>query len=339
MKRTLIFLAATLSSLAAHGQVTFSNATLPHEVGDYNRAYLATNVDVSGVLGNTGGPQHWDFSQPQAAGEVIQGTDIVPPTDGGNQGLFPKATYAERTRNESTGALNWSYYQIVGGQGREYYGFVDTNSNPDAPVKAFSAPTVDLPGPVQFGLTWTRSVDFTDFAVIIDFAVHFTAQAKVDAYGTVSLPGMGDWPALRVNEMHEYDYIDTSFGIANYTNYFRDYYWLVPGVGKAVEIISPGSNNGAPPANFTSAATLTRVFETGAVQPAAQPVSALRIHVQDGQVILDWSAAANATGYRVEFTSPLTGGTWALSAEPFVNTWTEPVGTNAQRFYRVFAEP
>ncbi len=338
MKAHLSLLAALLG-FTAHGQITFSVATLPHEIGDYNRAYLATNVDVSGPLGNPGGPQRWDFSQPQASGEVIQRTDVVPPTDGGNQAPFPQATYAERARNESTGALTWSYYQVVPNQGREYYGFVDTNSNPDSPIKTFSAPTIDLPDPVQFTQTWTRSADFADFAVLIDFEVHFTAQARVDAYGTVALPDLGVLPALRVNEVHEYDYIDLTFGAFNYTNYFRDYYWLAPGVGKAVEIISPGSNTGAPPENFTSAAAMTRVFETGSVQPAAQTVSPLRLHLQDGQAILDWGAGANASGYRVEFASPLAAGNWSMCAEPFLNTWTEPVGTNAQRFYRVFAEP
>lgn len=155
----------------------------------------------------------------------------------------------------------------------------------------------------------------------------------------MALPNLGDLPALRVNEVDEYDYIDLTFGAFNSTNYFRDYYWLVPGVGEAVQVVSPGSAKGAPPENFTLAATMTRMFETGAVQPGAYPVSQLRIHLQNGQAILDWNASTNGSGYRVESASRLTGAAWVLSAEPFLNTWTEAMGTNAQRFYRVFAEP
>ena len=329
--------AACFSPLKA--QVGFSVTNLPSQLGDYHRAYVASDgVSVSGLLGTPGGPQRWDFSQAQGSNEGIQRLDVVAPTDGGYSGSFPQATYAERLTAESDGSRSWSYYHVVTNQGRAYYGFVDANSNPDMPVKVFASPTIDLPEPIQFGQTWKRAVDYSDFAVFITFAVHFTAQASVDAYGTLALPGIGDVPALRVNEVHEYDYIGMTLGYLNYTNYFRDYYWLVPGIGKAVEVISNASSAGPPPARLTSAGTMSRIFEASGVQLAAYPVTGLRIRRQNGQAVLDWQADTNATGYEVHASPQPSGAAWHSVAAPTTNTWSEPA-TNTQRFFQVLAHP
>jgi hypothetical protein len=320
-------------------QIAFSITNLPSQIGDYHRAYVDTNaVNVSTLLGQPGGPQQWDFSQPRGVNEFIQRMDVVSPTDGANAASFPQATYAERLTSESDGTCSWSYYQIITNEGRAYYGFVDTNSNPEMPIKVFDSPTIDLPATIQFEQTWNRTADYQDFAVFITFAVHFTAQASVDAYGTLLLPEIGEVPALRVNEVHEYDYIDETLGIANYTNYFRYYYWLVPGIGKAVEIISEPDSTGPPPENLTTAGTLSRVFRASGVQPAPYPVANLRIHFQDGQAMLDWNVETNALSYQVEAISNLGTNNWQLAGEPATNAWSEPA-TNAERFFRVFAQP
>lgn len=322
-----------------NAQIVFSVTNLPAQIGDYHRAYVSTNnVNVSGLLGTSGGPRRWDFSQPQGLHEIIQRVDVVAPTDGGNGASFPQAAYAERVTSEADGTRSWSYYRIITNEGRAYYGFVDTNSNPDMPIKVFNSPTIDLPDPIQFGQTWNRKVDYQDFAVFITFAVHFTAQASVDAYGTLVLPGIGEVPALRVNEVHEYDYIDLTLGFLNYTNYFRDYYWLVPGVGKAVEIISIPSTSGPPPENLTTAGNMSRVFEASGVQPAPYPVTALCIRLQNGQAMLDWNVETNAFGYQVQAVSNLDTNNWRLVGEPATNAWSEPA-TNTERFFRVFAKP
>lgn len=326
-------------SLPLNAQIVFSVTSLPGQIGDYHRAYASTNnVDISSLLGMSGGLRRWDFSQPQGLHEIIQRMDVVAPTDGGNGASFPQATYAERLTSEADGTRSWSYYRIVTNQGRAYYGFVDTNSNPDMPIKVFNSPTIDLPDPIQFGQTWNRTVDYQDFAVFIIFAVHFTAQANVDAYGTLVLPGIGEVSALRVNEVHEYDYIDLTLGFLNYTNYFRDYYWLVPGAGKAVEIISNPNSTGPPPANLTVAHTMSRLFEASGMQPAPYPVASLRIRLEAGQAILNWLAETNVTVYRVDASFQLGAGGWQLVSEPATNAWSEPA-TNAIRFFRVFAKP
>jgi len=328
-----------LLCVQSNAQVDFHPIRDLPKIGDHCRAYVTTTaVPISSLLGQPGGPRKWDFSQSQQGNEVIKRLDVVPPDDGGIPPLFPQAEYADRLTTESTGERNWSYYRVVTNEGRWYYGFQDTNSNPDCPVKIFAPPTLDLPDPIQFGQTWSRALDFMDCIGFFNLFVHFTAEASVDAYGTVVLPGIGEVPALRVNEIHRYDYRD-DLGIFSYTAYYRNYYWLVPGIGKAVDIISEADLSAPPPANLTTARTLYRVFEASHLQAPPHPVADLRIRVQAGQAILDWQNETNVSGYRVESIQNLGTTNWALVGEPSTNTWTQAVGTNLQRFFRVFAKP
>ena len=85
--------------------------------------------------------------------------------------------------------------------------------------------------------------------------------AVVDAYGTLVLPGIGEVPALRVNEEHTYDTQDTTLGLPLGKQYFRNYYWLVKGVGLAVNIISKADTASVPPDAFKTAATVSRVLK------------------------------------------------------------------------------
>ena len=339
MKQILLFLICSLLSIKTTAQITFPITDLPQQAGYRYRAYVGATVSVSGLLGQPGGPQQWNFSQPQTGGEVVERMDIVSATDGGNSAFVPQATYADRLTNESNGEKSWTYYTVNTNQGRLCYGFVDTNSNPDFPVKTFYSPTVDLPASVYFGQTWSRSVTFNDFAVFIDFVVHFTADASVDAYGTILLPGIGSVPALRVNEVHTYRYQDITLGILNYTNYFRDYYWLVPSIGKAVDIISQSSQTGPPVTNFATAGSFLRVFESSTAGP--HPVAGLRIQpLSSLTIILDWQSDTNATGYRVEVAGTLATNGWQTLAEPTSNSWVEAfMPAVSQRFFKVSTKP
>jgi len=252
------FVAASVPVGAA--PIVFSATDLLHEIGARQRAYYTTSaVNVATLLGEPGGPRRWDFSYPRQPVESIQRMDVVAPNDASHGVNYPNAAYAERLTNETTGARSWSYYRVATDQGRLYYGFYDAVANAECPLKVFDAPTVDLPYRIQFGQSWSRTVDFADCIdagfIVLDLAVHFISQAQVDAHGTLVLPGIGEVPALRVNEVNTYEITDLTLGLPIPTQHFRNYYWLVPGIGKAVHVISEGSAT-VPPPNLTTAKTV-----------------------------------------------------------------------------------
>jgi hypothetical protein len=236
MKLPCLLLAIALFCLSGNAQIVFFATNLPARAGtDYYRAYLNTiGTDVSTLLGQSGGPRRWDFSQPQAVGEIIRRTDIVAPSDGGHGAGFSAATYAERDTKESNGQQSWSYYRISNNVGRSYYGFYDANANAACPRKVFSFPTIDLPDGIHYGQTWSRTVDFPDCVdlggAFFQLDVHFTSQSEVDAYGAVVLPRLGEVPALRVNEVNTYVVSLSSLPIS--TQNFRNYYWLAAASAK-----------------------------------------------------------------------------------------------------------
>jgi hypothetical protein len=135
--------------------------------------------------------------------------------------------------------------------------------------------------------------------------------------------------------------MDLTLGFPIPDQYFRNYYWLVPGIGKAVHAISAGSTT-VPPESLTTAKTLLRVFESSNVEPPSEPrpVSGLRIRLQTGSIVLDWDAAADAGAYSVRRFQELGGNEWELAGEPATNSWSEILtSSRAQRFYSVWTKP
>ena len=335
-------LAGILGSVAALAQITFTPAQLPLDVGTaYTRAYLdSADKDVSQLVGAPGGPHRWDFAYPPTDQEVVQRLDSVAPGDGGHGTPFPPATYAERVTRESDRCQSWSYFQVIAGAGRFYYGFHDACKKPQADI-VFETPTLELPAEVTYGQTWRREVDWPDVIdagfIVLGVAIHFVNESHVDAFGTVVLPGLGELPALRVNEVNTYVTTDVTFGLPIDTQIFRNYYWLVPGLGKAVHIISPPAT-AVPPADFPKAKTVLRVFESNAVRPPErQPVRDLRISLKGQEAFLTWAAEPGATGYELEVASELSGSAgWTVVGTTTDRFWFDPVPRGARaKFYRV----
>ena len=342
----VLCLVTALAPIVATAQVVFSAGDLPQQPGAHYRAYQnVADADVSSRIGPTGGPHRWDFSEPRAPSETVVRMDVVLPTDGGQDASFAGAAYAERTTRESDGSQSWSYFRIIPVLGRSYLGFFDPAANPTKPITVFDSPTIDLPARVEFGQSWTRTVEWEDLLdagfSVLRVVIRFSSSAEVDAFGTLALDGIGDVPALRVNEVNRYEVTDLTLGLPLPAQHFRNYYWLVRGIGKAVHIISDGLPS-APPPNFNHAKTLLRVFEASELTPppTLPPVAGLRLRIEHHRPILDWQPAPNATGYRVETTGDLGAETWRLLGEPLTSTWTGEVATTEPRqFFRVLMKP
>jgi hypothetical protein len=332
-----VALLGSLCCLPAGAQIVFSTNDFPSRIGEYFCGYLGSSVTVSGLPGPINGPQSWDFSYSQKNFETIQRTDIVGTDDAGDASTFPAATYAERDTSESDGSQAWRYYSLTN-TGRIYYGFDDPLNDPVTPVADFESPTLEFPCPLQFGQSWSRTVDWNQiFLQEILGSTHFTCQAVVDAYGTVILPTLGAVPALRVNEVDTY--VTTVSGYPPQTNIFRQYFWLVRGIGLAVQIVSQPQST-IPPANFTSAGTTLRVFEASDPLDLLSPVAGLQFQLSRGVASFNWRAGTNGTSYRIEAAGNLTTPSWQLFSLPFTNFWSTniaPLGT--QGYFRIFSKP
>src|SRR5688572_13981651 len=145
MKIHATLIALALCQPLVQAQTRFTIADLPSQPGDYYRAYvLADESNVAGRLGVAGGPQQWNFAEPKSDREEIRRMDIVPPSDAPCASDFPNASYAERVTRENNGKKSWSFYKLLPGQGRMYYGFCDPIANPAKPTTIFDQPTIDI---------------------------------------------------------------------------------------------------------------------------------------------------------------------------------------------------
>jgi hypothetical protein len=206
----------------------------------------------------------------------------------------------------------------------------------------FDVPTLDLREDITYETTWERSVDWRDVIdpgiFPIEVAVHFVSRATVDAYGSVILPEIGELEALRVNEVNIYSLTDLTLGLPLPDQAFRNYYWLVPGIGKAVHIISKPETS-PPPENFATAKTVLRVFDSNCcLPPLRESVRNLQIKNMGRQVFLTWDREPSATAYEIESdTTVAPDPEWPVIAATTDNFWFDDLPSVAgAKFYRVF---
>ncbi len=328
-----------------------------NEAGQYYRAYAndfnallnTGSYAVGNLVKNPGADQFWDFSQGPTEQlfrfDYLDSLGLAEATD------FPGATLAERKTVEASNDVEWTFFTQVPGVGRKVFGFYSEAFSPGMPSVPFSQPVVDFPDTIAYQDTWLTS--FTtissfpsldpelggDFLLQTTWSSTFTA----DAWGVVLLPELGLVDALRINEEQVLDVAaDLGEGFQHIeTDYVRNYYWLSPGRGIVAQMSSLQAS-APPPLNFDRAAAFVRMFETnkqgnsGGTDP--QPVVNLRVTVSNGRVLIQWSKAANATHYRVEYsTSGWGADSWqTLGAETPDDFLFDPDGiSGAGRFYRV----
>ncbi len=97
----------------------------------------------------------------------------------------------------------------------------------------------------------------------------------------------------------------------------------------------------------TYSVTVTNVLgsaaSTGALLKVVPPPAFQAVGLTNGSLALSWSAAVGQK-YRLQYKPSLTASNWLnlgnlLTASSTVMTATDPIGTNAQRFYRVVLFP
>lgn len=360
MRAGIVFLVTLGAIPQAWGQVTITAEDMFNQIGHYYKAYAnKSDVAVSGKLGNVGGPQAWDFTSGPT--DEIYRFDYVAVNDDGNGAEFTKAKIAERKTEQSNGAKAWLYFEQVPGLGRRVYGAHETKVNAERPALVFEPPIIDFPDTISYGDKWQTSTSMkTDLLSFdtepdpedpggipgtfnIPMIIETSSEFSVDAYGFINLPGISFGDCLRVNELVTYNFKVDFGGEGTFesvaTEFSRNYYWLREDYGIAAQVLSKHQNT-PPPDNFAMAAHFIRTFEsnhpkgTSVQQPAIRD---LKLTLQQGRALLNWTKSANAKAYRIEYTSNPSG------SEPWVKLEETPsnfvidttVPGVSMRFYRV----
>lgn len=342
----LVLLFFAIFNANENAQIVFSVSDMQNHVGQYRVEYIATNQDISGWIGTSGGPQVWDFSGSPGPMDVTQRTDIVWPNDAQNESgvitpgwtNFANATFAERVTASILTNLTWTFYSITNGQGVWNYGdFTRVTNEPSGPMDTFvvfEPPVFLLPDPVQVGESWTNATALTNFIVemptLLDFVTYAASSNYADAYGTVILPQIGPVPAVRYIEW--YTATNELFGIYLSSVAVTYYTWLVRGIGPAVVITVPEDLSVGIPATTN---TLARVFEF-----SPRPAANLQIQTRNSSVTLNWNAASDTSGYEVESSTNLLDPNWQLLGSINSNSWSQAFAPFLpQQFFRVVLEP
>jgi hypothetical protein len=121
------------------------------------------------------------------------------------------------------------------------------------------------------------------------------------------------------------------------------YYWLVPGIGVAAQVLLLG-NNVLDPVDLPYTNTVQRFFyasyytnNTNSAPPPPPSTADLYIIDQGGSVVLNWSTLSNAVNFRIDYTASLATN-WQTLGYTTSTSWTETI-TATQRFYRVVGIP
>ena len=328
-------------ALAVRAQVTITSADMFNQAGQYYRAYANatnnSNVNVTGLLGATGGPQAWDFTTGPT--ELIYRFDYLAATNtpNGTDFVAAGAKLAEQKKDEAGAvATSWLYFTQDPTKGRLDYGFYDPSFSlglgglgglvsDNVAENLFTPPLNDFPNTIHYGAQWSSSTVYTNTLVLSDttdptdplyeslaIIFNYSAVDNADAYGLINLPGLGFGDCLRVNELATYDvsYDDGSGPAALETDYVRNYYWLQPGHGIVAQVTSQQSNNAPPDNNFSTAAAILRMFETnhpdtGTNQPGGG-IQDLTITLSKTGALLQWTLLPSVGSYRVDYVTNVT---------------------------------
>jgi len=324
----------------------------------YYRAYAnnPTNAvtSVSGLLGNPGGPQAWDFSNgPQ---EVTYRFDylLASNTTHGASFVAMGAQIAEQKTDEAnTNSPSWLYFTQDPLKGRLVAGFYDPAFSSLQPEAVFTNALQDFPATIHYGDTWQGTTVFESLyndPLLGDEGfpdqLTYTSTDRVDAYGIITLPNFGFLDCLRVHELVQYDIaFDLGDGYQKVASqYVLNYYWLAPGHGIVAQITSTSPSDGSQPPDDLpgGAATVVRMFETnhsesGTNAPAT--INGFKITLGKTAALLQWTAQVGIGSYRVDYATALGNtATWQTLGSTTANFMLDPAAVtpaSRARYYRV----
>jgi hypothetical protein len=339
-----------LSTSPLFAQITITSSDMYNAIGQYYKLYSNSGnvnlADFPSIPGNSGGGNFWNFSETPEADSLL--FDYVGVNADGHGADFPEAEISERKTDLNSGDQAWMFLKQQPGMGRINYGFYDSVQSPTLPSAPFNPSFVDFPDPMTFGTSWTGHTEFSIEMNLPGFGIVpanfvYDSESTVDAYG---LAFSSDWAGdmIRVNEVVEYN---ASFWIESFgmwvpvePQFQRNYYYFMDSKGIVAQVSSIQQEGSAPPVNFTTASIFTRMYDnnhpSGILPPEA--VNNLIIdYMSPNLVVLAWSAAANATDYRVEYALGLNSPWSELITTANLGTFDTSAATEPRRIYRVIS--
>jgi len=243
-------LVAGLMPMRLDAQITITSSDVMQPVGTQFGEETTEFGSYAVDLGQTGGPQSWDFTSYSTPYhndfEVVDRNDTPFGSD------FPTANYTLQIVQEG---LTEEAYQ---------YTRVDTNlwsilgfgyQSTDTSYLQTYNPAGHIPLPVSMGSSWTFEIGWSD--TVFGFPYNFVSrsQVMVDAYGSMTVP-MGTSEVLRTVS---YDTVITTFGVPpvefSDTTTWIEYSW----VGQdPTYVATVESMEGETNPNFTTAAWISR---------------------------------------------------------------------------------
>jgi len=119
------------------------------------------------------------------------------------------------------------------------------------------------------------------------------------------------------------------------------YYWLVPGLGVAAQLLVLGDNvlspGGLPYTNSFSRMYFANYFNNSPTQVVPMSTN-LGLQILGSSILLNWQPFTNSTHYRVDYVESLPSTNWEPLGYTSGNSWTDLI-SSAQRFYRVVGSP
>jgi hypothetical protein len=323
-----------LNTHAVQAQTSLTASNVYNVVGEYSFSYFRSNIDISPLIGDAGS-NTWDFSQPQAANDMVARMDVVPISDSGDATDFPGATFAWRYMGGAIQGTSWEYYSLDPTNGLVFYGTyypVGFGALPAVPV---TPPIPLLPPVVVFGASWNSEYEFAvQDPLLGTVPALYQASMVVDAYGTLKLPGLNPLPALRIAASENYYVQDPFFGTWDLFQQDTNWQWLAPGVGFAAQAVSYAPNEIS-----ISAQPYTNSFSREFTDPVNSLLPNVNISLKSGVVNLSWGAPGNVTGYLLEKSASLSDGVWLPAAQTTSSYWQEPSLNAQQEFYRIRPQP
>jgi hypothetical protein len=310
----------------ATAQLSLTADFLPSDIG-HERSYAthaAKTTPVTGRVGSDGGPQLWDFTT--GPGDDTYRYQNFAPADSPIPADFPAATLAEKLTIASTGQNAFTYYSL-GPQGRDLLGFFDGIANPEYPRVVLDSPLRDFPGNITFGSQWNDTTTYPTqqllLGTIYDLDVTLHIESRVDAYGTMRLPGLGDIEVLRVNELDRQE-TTIDFGgepLVLSDIYVRVLYWISRDYGIVAQISSEAGEAVPPTDSLSTASRFLRLIDFRNPSPLEASIEP----IGNGRVRLSWSSLPGVEFYDIETTTNLRSDDWQFLISVDANTFDAPI--------------
>jgi hypothetical protein len=323
-----------LTTDAGRAQVSLSASDVYSVMGEYSLSYFRSNIDLTPIIGQPGS-NTWDFSQPQAANDVVARMDVVPISDSGDETDFAGATFAWRYMGGAIQGTSWEYYSLDATNGLVFYGTYYPVGYGALPAVPATPPIAVLSPSIAFGASWSSEYEFAvQDPLFGTVTALYQATTVVDAYGTLKLPGLSPLSALRMATSENYYEQDPFFGTWDLFQQDTNWQWLASGVGYAAQAVSY-----APNLYSTSAQPYTNSFSREFTDPVNSLLASVSISVKNRVVNLSWGTSTKVTGYLLDKSTNLSAGIWLPVAQTASNYWQEPSLDVQQEFYRVRPQP